>query len=229
MALFPSLYVPEKAGAERGFVCHTFRREVALYTPQLRIAVDLTSYAGLAVRLVNTAAVNGNSDADQLGTTDAFRAFVADDMHLSGPCTHHDLDALRILRGELTAIFAAAAERDHAAAAERLNALLVQYPARPTLVHHDRSRWHLHLDESGSVADRYGAAAVVGLAMIVSQFGLKHLGICAIPTCHSVFVDASPGRSGRYCAAHCANKANVTALRNHRRPASGYSASTAAG
>jgi predicted RNA-binding Zn ribbon-like protein len=221
--------VSQKAGAERDFVCHTFRREAALYTPQLRIAVDLTSYAGLAVRLVNTAAaVNGNSDADQLGTTDAFRAFVADDAQLSGPCTHHDLEALRILRGELTAIFAAA-ERDHAAAAERLNALLVQYPVRPTLVHHDRSRWHLHLDESGSVADRYGAAAVVGLAMVVSQFGLKRLGICAIPACHRVFVDASPGRSGRYCADHCANKANVTALRNHRRPASGYSASTAAG
>jgi predicted RNA-binding Zn ribbon-like protein len=190
--------------------------------------VDLTSYAGLAVRLVNTAAVDGGSDADQLGTTDAFRAFVAD-AHLRGPCTHHDLDALRVLRAELAAIFTAAAERDHATAADRLNALLVQYPLRPTLVHHDRSRWHLHLDESGSVADRYGAAAVTGLAMIVSQFGLNHLGVCAIPSCHSVFADASPGRSSRYCADHCATKANVTAFRNARRSATGYSASTAAG
>jgi predicted RNA-binding Zn ribbon-like protein len=191
--------------------------------------VDLTSYAGLAVRLVNTAAIDGTSDADQLGSTDAFRAFVADDAHLSGPCTHHDLDALRILRAELGAIFAAAAERDHAAAAERLNALLVQYPVRPTLVHHGRSRWHLHLDESGSVADRYGAGAVAGLAMIVSQFGLNHLGICAIQTCNSVFIDTTEGRSNRYCADHCANKANVTAFRDHRRSASGYSATTAAG
>ena len=191
--------------------------------------MDLTSYAELAVRLVNTAAADGNSDADQLGTTDAFRAFVADDAHLSGPCTHHDLDALRLLRAELGAIFAAAAERDHARAADRLNALLIQYPARPVLVHHDRSRWHLHLDESGSVADRYGAGAVVGLAMIVSQFGVNHLGICAIPECRSVFVDASPGRSSRYCSDHSANKANVTAIRNHRRSATGYSASTAVG
>ncbi len=191
--------------------------------------MDLTSYAELAVRLVNTAAADGSSDADQLGSTGAFRAFVTGDAHLSGPCTHHDLDALRMLRAELTAIFTAAAQRDHAAAADRLNSLLVQYPARPTLVHHDRSRWHLHLDESGSVADRYGAGAVVGLAMIVSQFGMNHLGICAIPSCHSVFIDASPSRSGRYCADHCADKANVTALRNHRRSATGYSASTAAG
>ncbi len=229
MAVFPSLREPQKASAERRFMCHTFRREVALYTPQLRIEVDLTSYAELAVRLVNTAAADGTGDADQLGTTDAFRAFVADDPHLSGPCTHHDLEALRILRAELSAIFAAAAERDHAVAAERLNALLIQYPVRPTLAQHGRSRWHLHLDESGSVADRYGAGAVAGLAMIVSEFGLSHLGICALPACHSVFADASPGRSNRYCADHCANKANVTAFRDHRRSATGYSASTAAG
>jgi predicted RNA-binding Zn ribbon-like protein len=229
MAVFPSLYVPQKADAERGFMCHTFGGKRHSIPPQLRIAVDLTSYAELAVRLVNTAAADGSSDADRLGSTDAFRAFAADDPHLSGPCTHHDLDALRMLRAELGAIFAAAAERDHAAAAERLNALLVQYPVRPKLAQHGRSRWHLHLDESGSVADRYGAAAVAGLAMIVSQFGLNHLGICAIPACRSVFVDASPGRSSRYCADHCANKANVTAFRDHRRAAAGYSASTATG
>ncbi len=190
--------------------------------------MDLTSYAELAVRLVNTAAADGTSDADQLGTTDAFSSFVADDAYLGGPYTHHDLDALRILRAELSAIFAAAAGRDHTTAAERLNALLVQYPSRPKLVHHDRTRWHLHLDESGSVADRYGAAAVVGLAMIVSRFGLNHLGVCAIASCHSVFV-ASPGRSSRYCADHCTSKANVTAFRNRSRSATGYSASSAAG
>jgi predicted RNA-binding Zn ribbon-like protein len=194
---------------------------------QLRIGMDLTSCAGLAVRLVNTAAADG--DGDPLGTAEAFRAFVANDPHLGGPWTHHDLDALRVLRAELTSVFTAAAEQDHAAAAGRLNALLVQYPSRPKLVHHDRSRWHLHLDESGSVADRYGAAAVLGLAMIVSQFGLGHLGICAIPSCRSVFIDASRGRSRRHCADHCASEPNVTALRHRRGPAAGYPPSTATG
>src|SRR5258708_11752330 len=229
MAVFRTVSTPQKAGAERAFLCHTFGGKRHPILPQLRIAVDLRSYADVAVRLVNTGVADGSSDADQLGTTDAFRAFVAGDALLSGPCTHHDLDALRILRAELSAIFAAAAERDHAGAADRLNALLVQYPARPKLVHHDRSRWHLHLDESGSVADRYGAGVVVGLSMIVSRFGVNHLGICAIPSCRSVFVDARPGRSSRYCADHCANKPNVTAFPNRRRPATGYSASPAAG
>jgi predicted RNA-binding Zn ribbon-like protein len=185
--------------------------------------LDLTSYAELAAGLVNTAVTAGD-DADWLGTTDAFHAFVADHPHLSGPCTHHDLDALRILRDELCAIFAAAAKRDHAAAAERLNGLLVQYPVRPVLARHDRLPWHLHLDESGSVADRVAAAAVTGLAMLVSQYGMSHLGVCAISSCHRVFVDVGASRSSRYCTDHCANKANVTAFRNHRRSATGYSA-----
>ena len=189
--------------------------------------MDLTSYAELAVSLVNTAA-DADGETDQLGTTGAFRAFLDDYPDMRGPWTHHDLDALRMLRTELTAVFLAAAERDHAAA-ERLNALLVQYPVRPVLVRHDRSGWHLHLDDSGSVADRFAAGAICGLAMATTQFGVNHLGICAIPSCRSAFVDARPGRPSRYCADHCASRANVTAFRDHRRPPAGYSASTAAG
>jgi hypothetical protein len=190
--------------------------------------VDLTSDAELAVRLVNTAA-GVDSRADRLGSTDAFRAFLGGDTHLRGPWTHHDLDALRMLRPELAAVFAAAAQRDHVAAADRINTLLVQHPVRPVLVRHDRSRWHLHLDESGSIADRYAAAAICGLAWVVAQFGPNHLGICAIPDCQSAFVEASPARPGRYCVKHSAGKAGVTALRGLRRPPAGYPASSAAG
>jgi predicted RNA-binding Zn ribbon-like protein len=190
--------------------------------------VDLTSYAELAVSLVNTA-VGVDSETDRLGTTGAFRAFLDDYPQARGPWTHHDLDALRMLRTELAAVFGAAAERDHAAAAEKLNALLVQYPVRPVLVRHDRSGWHLHLDDSGSVADRFGASAVCGLSMAATQFGLNHLGICAIPGCRGAFVNLTPSRVNRYCPRHLAAKATVTAFRNHRRPADGYPASTAVG
>jgi predicted RNA-binding Zn ribbon-like protein len=192
--------------------------------------VDLTCYADLAVRLVNTAAGIG-SEPDWLDTADALRAFAVEH-DLAGsytPVTHQDLDALRILRAELTTIFLAAAERDHAAAAARLNALLVQYPVRPTLVRHGRSGWHLHLDAGGSVSDRYGAGAITGLATVVSQFGMNHLGICAMPGCHGAFADATPGRPGHYCAHHSASEQNVTALRNRRSSATGFPASTAVG
>ena len=173
--------------------------------------MDLTCYADLAVSLVNTAPEVG-SEPDWLDNADSFHAFAQLHPFLSGPCTHHDLDALRMLRDELTAIFLAAAERDSAAAATRMNALLVQYPIRPTLVRHGRSRWHLHLDDSGSVSDRFAAGAVTGLALIVSQLGVSHLGFCAMPGCRSAFADARRGRPARHCANHGTSKANVTAL-----------------
>lgn len=197
--------------------------------------MDLTCYADLAVRLVNTAPELG-SEPDWLETADSFSAFAAAHPLLAGPCTHHDLDAMRMLRDELTAIFLAASEHDSAAAAARMNALLVQYPIRPTLVRHGRSRWHLHLDDSGSVADRYAAGAITGLATIVSQFGMTHLGFCAMPGCRNAFADASRGRPSRLCACHDASQANVTALpampgrrasANGR--SSGYPPSTAVG
>jgi predicted RNA-binding Zn ribbon-like protein len=184
----------------------------------------------LAVRLVNTAADIG-SEPDWLGTADALRAFAVEH-DVAGPyipVTHQDLDSLRMLRAELTTIFLAAAERDHPAAAARLNALLVQYPFRPTLVRRGRSGWHLRLDDGGSVSDRYGAGAVTGLAAVVSQFGMTHLGICAMPGCGGAFADASPGRPGHYCADHSASEPNVTALRNRRNSATGFRASTAVG
>jgi hypothetical protein len=129
-----------------------------------------------------------------------------------------------MLRTELTDVFAAAAQRDHATAAERLNALLVQYPIRPTLVRHDRSRWHLHLDESGSLSDRYAAGAIAGAATVASRCGMSHLGICKLPDCRCAFIDASTGRASLCCAKHCGSKANVTTLPSHRRSANGFSA-----
>lgn len=206
-----------------GVVVPYFSRAATPILPQLRTAVDLTSYAELALRLVNSAAGVDN-ETDQLGTTDAFGAFVGDNPLLRAPWTHQDVHALRMLRTQLTEVFAAAAQRDHATAAERLNALLVQYPIRPVLVRHDRSRWHLHLDESGSLADRYAAAAVVSVATVAARYGMSHVGICAIPDCRSAFIDPSASRVSRYCVKHSPSKANVTALRNHRRSAAGFSA-----
>ena len=87
----------------------------------------------------------------------------------------------------------------------------------------------MHLDDSGSVTDRYAAGAVCGLAMAVTQFGMNHLGICAIPGCRGAFVNLGPSRVSRYCPKHLASKANVTAIRNHRSSAVRFPASTAVG
>jgi predicted RNA-binding Zn ribbon-like protein len=174
--------------------------------------VNLTSYAELAVRLVNTA-YRAHGDPDPLGAASDFRALVADRPRLAGAATAFDLDALRALRAELGEVFTAAATGRDAAAMASLNALLARSPVQPELVTHDDQPWHVHLAEHGSAADQFAAGAVVGLALTVSQHGLGRLGICSIASCQRVFIDASSNRSRRYCPEHCAARANVTTIR----------------
>jgi predicted RNA-binding Zn ribbon-like protein len=189
--------------------------------------VDLTSYAELAVRLVNTA-IRADDEPDVLGAPEAFRLFVADRPYLAGQVTRYDLDALRLLRAEFSRIFSAAAEGVDVVAVERMNALLVRHPVHPEVVSHDAGSWHVHLSETGSVADRYAASAAIGLAILTTQIGMNRLGVCAIASCHGVFIDASPNRSRRYCAEHCTTRTNVTAIRAQGRTGNTSPAATAA-
>jgi predicted RNA-binding Zn ribbon-like protein len=190
--------------------------------------VNLTSYAELAVRLVNTAFQPGD-DPDPLGDIDAFGVLVSDHPHLARAVTPFDLDALRGLRTEVTAVFTAAATGRGRDAADRLNAMLVRCSIQPEIVISDDQRWHVHLAESGSACDRYAAGAVIGLTLIVSQYGMDRLGVCSIASCQRVFIDSSPNRSRRYCAEHGATRANVTTIRAQDGPGSQGRAATAAG
>jgi predicted RNA-binding Zn ribbon-like protein len=190
--------------------------------------VDLTTYAELAVRLVNSGPQCGGHQ-DQLSDLDAFRELMADRVDLRGQVTLGDMEALRLLRGELTAIFLASVEGDAAGAVDRLNALLISHPVHPVICGHDNQPWHLHLSDGGSVSDRCAAGAVIGLVTVVTQFGADRLGICTLASCQGVFIDVGPHRSRRYCSEQCASRASVTAFRFRRRAGAGGSASTAAG
>jgi hypothetical protein len=135
--------------------------------------VDLSSYAELAVRLVNTASL-GHEGGDLLGTLDGLRALVADREHLNHGITRADLEALRQLRGEFRGFFVSCSQGSGTEAAARLNELLMQYPVHPQLSGHDGQPWHVHYTESGSMADKYAAGAAMGLAV-------RHLPGCAMP------------------------------------------------
>lgn len=195
--------------------------------------MGLTSYAELAVRLVNSASNGGHQD--MLSEPEAVRALLADRSDLRGPVTRVDLDALRHLRDELTAVFSACTQGDPAAGVERLNALLISHPVHPVIVpaqgpaRRDRRPYQLSLSGSGSVSDRFITGAVMGLATVLTQFGPDRLGRCGLACCTGVFVDTSPNGSRRYCSEQCANRANVTAFRFRRRTGAGGSAGTAAG
>jgi Putative stress-induced transcription regulator/CGNR zinc finger len=190
--------------------------------------VDLTSYAELAVRLVNTA-VRADEEPDPLGSSEAFRRLVADRPFLAGPVTGYDLDTLRLLREELGQVFHDAADGSQESEeliTGRLNALLIRHPVQPVIVSHASAgqgsagrgsagqgggRWHIHLSETGCVADRYAAGAVIGLTLLLTQIGMKRLGVCAIVACPGVFIDSSTNHSRRYCPEHA--RTNVTAIR----------------
>ena len=173
--------------------------------------MNLASFADLAVRLVNSGVCD--ADADPLRSCEAFRDFVAGRPLLGVPVTPHDLDRLRLLRGELAAVFSAAAQGSEHEAIDNLNALLTVHPVHPVLVEHDGEPWHVHLSESGSMHDRYAAAAVISMALLLSQLGADRLGICAMASCDRVFIDGSSNKSRRYCAEHRPAKGNVTSLR----------------
>lgn len=171
--------------------------------------MNLLSYAELAVRLANTA-VQADGEPDPLDSTAACAETFSD--CIAAPVTRRDLVVLHYLRAEFTAIFTAAATGDDQAAIARLNSLLVQFPIQPELVSHDEHRWHVHLASQGSLSDRCAAGATIGLALLVSLYGVSRLGICAIASCPRVFVDSSPNKSRRYCAEHGA-RGNVSTLR----------------
>jgi len=171
--------------------------------------VNLSSYAKLAVRLANSA-VRADDDPDPLGSTVACSEAFGD--CVATRVTKVDLAVLQYLRTEFGAIFTAAASGEEQAAIRRLNALLVQFPIQPELVSHDDQGWHVHLASHGSACDQMAAGASIGLALIVSMYGVSRLGICAIASCPRAFIDSSPNRSRRYCSEH-GTRGNVSTLR----------------
>jgi len=192
--------------------------------------VDFTSYAELAVSLVNTDCPD-HGHRDGLVSVDGYRAFTAGLPQLNSRVTPGDLEALTQFKAELRLIFIAAAAGKGDEVVARLNGLLTRYPFHPEIAQHDGQSWHLHLAESGSAADRYAARAVIGLAGIVTQMGPERLGTCAGAACQGVFIDASTNRSRRFCSDRCAAKvrANVTAFPGRRRNHDARRATTAAG
>lgn len=168
--------------------------------------VDLSSYAELAVRLVNTDSL-GHDGGDQLGSLDSLHALLADREHLSRGITRNDLEILRQLRDDFRAIFVACAAGDGARAAERLNWLLMQYPVHPQLSGHDGQPWHVHYTESGSMSAKYAAGAAMGLAVRITSLGIDRFGVCQAAPCQGVYIDTSRQRTRRYCSPRCEARA----------------------
>lgn len=174
--------------------------------------MDLSSYAELAVTLINTDD-RSRPDGDQLTDLAQLRAFFADRPRSRASCTKADLQQMRQVRDRLRDVFETVQTGDAPLAVKGLNALLDEYPVRPVVTDHDDARWHLHLREVGSTTERYVARAVMGIAMLVTELSPDRLGICQAAPCRNAFLDTSTNRSRRYCSERCATRANVAAYR----------------
>jgi predicted RNA-binding Zn ribbon-like protein len=182
--------------------------------------VELAAYADLAVALVNTD-VPHRADDDALTDVASLRDLLGHHKTWAERATADDVATLRALRRPLRAVFERAAGGDHAAAVDQLNALLQTAVIRPQISGHDAQDWHLHISEGAvDVATAYAAAALMGIAVTVSEVGLDRFGTCQAPSCDNVFIDTSTNRSRRYCSERCATRANVAAYRARRRAAS---------
>jgi predicted RNA-binding Zn ribbon-like protein len=170
--------------------------------------MDFVRYADLAASLVNA----------PLDSTDDLSAYLAARQWLLRRLDERDLAPLKRLRRELHPVFEAAADDDPERVVTLVNALLSKYPVSPYIAGHDSESWHLHVAERGSsVAALVTAECIMGLAMLVVDFGPTRLGICSADRCERAFVDTSPNRSRRYCSDRCSSRANVAAYRARRK------------
>ena len=170
--------------------------------------MDFVRYADLAAGLVNAPMESQQDLSDYLQRR----------RWLQPRIEERDMSPLKRLRRELRPIFEASDAGDEAEVVALLNALLSKYPVSPHIAGHDSESWHLHVAERGSsVSALITAECIMGLAMLVVDFGPTRLGVCAADKCDNVFVDTSPNQSRRYCSDRCSSRANVAAYRARRK------------
>lgn len=169
--------------------------------------MDFLRYAERAAELVN-APLDDLEDGTHLL---AQRPWLADRL------ASRDVAALRRLRRELRTVFELA-HSDETGVVEGLNELLARHPLCPFISGHDRQTWHLHIAErESSVSETIAAEALMGMAVVVCDFGPDRFGVCAAERCANVFVDTSPNKSRRYCSERCSSRANVAAFRARKK------------
>jgi predicted RNA-binding Zn ribbon-like protein len=169
----------------------------------------------LAVDLVNS--MGSVSGKEYLETPDDVRRLL--DKHgIPSPRTIRpdDIAEIHDVRARLRALFHAS---DDDESIRLVNSLLHDAGAVPQVTNHD-GRWHLHyVPDAAPIARRVAAAAAMGIAGVICEFGRDRLGICSASNCADVFVDTSRNRSRRYCDDTCSTRMNVAAFRaRHRTP-----------
>lgn len=130
---------------------------------------------------------------------------------------HADARRIAELAGRLRAVIEAVDDGRVDDAAARLNELLLDTDARPTLSRHDGEPWHLHFHAADAPAAlSWVAPMVTGLAVIVGSPTIDRLGICTAAECDRAFIDTSRNGTRRFCSTTCQNRVKTAAFRARR-------------
>ena len=130
------------------------------------------------------------------------------------PLTDKETRGVAKIAEELHAVFAAAQDGDLDAAARLLNAMVVRYDARPTLLRHDNEPWHLHFHGPGAgLVESIGGATAVALAFVLGSEYAERIGMCSASSCDRVYVDISRNGTKRFCSTACQNRVKAASFR----------------
>lgn len=175
----------------------------------LRLPDDVAAWAEVAAALVNTRP-RDTDPPEKLQTVADLEALLASCPEPPPPATAADLDTVRGVRAQLTAVF----EADTLdGIAEAANPLLALGAAGWAMTPRGDGGWALGPGAPPDLAAWLGARTARGLAELAIGYGIERLHICAADDCLCAVVDVSRNGSRRYCSRRCANRTNV---RRHR-------------
>ncbi|MEU0584528.1 CGNR zinc finger domain-containing protein [Streptomyces sp. NPDC006132] len=121
-------------------------------------------------------------------------------------------EGIRAWTRRLRPVFEAPSEAERCAS---INTLLADGARSVYLTTHDGLRPHLHFTPEGQdLHSRVKAVTAGGLALFTLEAEGGRLGVCALDSCRTAFVDTSRNGRRAYCSARCAN---TDAVRRHRR------------
>lgn len=124
-----------------------------------------------------------------------------------------ELDAVRRLRPVLRGLFTS--PRDEAV--DIVNQLLDAHAARPKLVRHGDTDWHLHaVTADQPFATRIAVETAMAMIDVIRLDETSRLTVCDDPTCDGLVFDLSRNRSRRFCSTTCGNRLAVAAYRARR-------------
>lgn len=183
--------------------------------------LDYNSHTDAVVR-VSVALVNALTPGERRGrafpppaavgaaATEGLRMVYADHREV----TEAEGAELAEVAARLREVFAAVAADDIDTAATRVNVLLEESHARPTLQKHDGEPWHLHFHgPGGTMGGEWAAGCATGLAIVLGSEFSDRLGVCTAPHCDRVYVDVSRNGTRRFCSTACQNRVKTAAFR----------------